>query len=612
MGAIHMMKICRIVFLCITVATSTLIGFAQDEPLDLNWDDTPQGIPYRHEGDWNIAMGWYAPDDALISDTPQRFDYGDQLELRTPSYDIDGSIDTFVLRNISERAYFWFEEGARVSEDELKRAAQEIDQRIIPGVDAIFNQTEAFPHRVHLIHNSYIGYGIVGMFRPSDTCRVDICDRSNEIPAVYYSLDWGDIVSDEYFTTIAHEYQHLLQHYQDGGERRWLNEGFSQVAEHILGFDPEITVGENLDAFMRDPSLRLDGWSDEVSDPAPYYGASYLFVLYLYERFGNAYLQELIHSPSHGLASIYNTLADENLSLDAVFTDWIIANYVNNSKLDTGQYGYTTWDDPFDIRVEEISLSGDQETSILRRLNQYGAQYWELPAGQYTLEFDGDVSVPLTEVEDYFGEAAWWSYAAESTMSQLTRPINLEGVSSATLTFDLWYRTEQNYDWMGVLVSVDDGATWKPLSGEAMRFANEDIPIDHYSGFSNGWLAEQIDLSAYTGNEILLRFQYITDGTFTYDGVLIDNLAIESIGWADDAESPDPEWVVEGFLHIPESVQQQWALAIVTDDVEILTLDAENNLQQTFDLPDGGTLIIGAMAPLTAQPTNYQLTVKQE
>ena len=40
------------------------------------------------------------------------------------------------------------------------------------------------------------------------------------------------------------------------------------------------------------------------------------------------------------------------------------------------------------------------------------------------------------------------------------------------------------------------------------------------------WVSEQIDLSPFAGKQILLRFEYVTDGALNKPGFLLDNIAI--------------------------------------------------------------------------------------
>ena len=56
-----------------------------------------------------------------------------------------------------------------------------------------------------------------------------------------------------------------------------------------------------------------------------------------------------------------------------------------------------------------------------------------------------------------------------------------------------------------------------------------------------------MDLSAYAGKEILLRFEMVTDDAVNKPGLLIDNLRIPEINWQDDVETGEQDWTSRGL-----------------------------------------------------------------
>ena len=68
-----------------------------------------------------------------------------------------------------------------------------------------------------------------------------------------------------------------------------------------------------------------------------------------------------------------------------------------------------------------------------------------------------------------------------------------------------------------------------------------------YTGKSDDWVEESIDLTAYAGRKVLVRFEYVTDDAVYVDGILIDDLAIRELGFADDVEQ-EQGWRAEGFV----------------------------------------------------------------
>lgn len=62
------------------------------------------------------------------------------------------------------------------------------------------------------------------------------------------------------------------------------------------------------------------------------------------------------------------------------------------------------------------------------------------------------------------------------------------------------------------------------------------------------WVHAEFDLSDYQGQEVEIRFHYFADMAAVEDGALIDNVAIDALGFYDDFEADQFEgWSVEGF-----------------------------------------------------------------
>jgi hypothetical protein len=95
------------------------------------------------------------------------------------------------------------------------------------------------------------------------------------------------------------------------------------------------------------------------------------------------------------------------------------------------------------------------------------------------------------------------------------------GIYEAPITLQFFenYDTEGGYDYCMVDVSTDGGTTWIPLRG-----GRGAAP----SGSSGGWIMSTLDLSAYAGEIILIRFYFDTgDGIYNdYPGWFLDDVMI--------------------------------------------------------------------------------------
>jgi hypothetical protein len=604
--------------LLISLAATTAAQSPDSPDPEITWDDAPNPPAVRHLGEWMVQAGWYEPGEIFGPFDEGEFEVGDETEFVSPA-GYDELRTRYVLRYKSDYAYFWFLPGNFVDEEQLASAAEYFDNTIYLLTQAIFGEV-TLPGidndpRLHIIHEEYIGYGAVGIFRPHDQCPVFLCPDSNQRDAIFYSLDWGGVNTEEHLTTLTHEFQHVIRFAQDGNERRWMNEGLSQLAEHLGGFAPENVVGDNLVAFLDNPNSRLDGWSDFDTDPAVYYGSSFLFLVYLYEQFGLDFIQQLAASPYDGLAAVHQTLRTFGTTLDQVFVDWLVANYVDNPYVAEGQFYYSTLRDPIHVHTDQLSFTSAEQKTFSDNINQYGAVYFALEAGRYDLLFDGADQTTFTGNTPHSGQWMWWAADSINSAARLTRQVDLRGVDEATLQFSLWYDIERDYDWFDVMVSLDGGHIWKPLRNNHLMPASEEIPVPHFTGRTSDWIEEKFDLTPYVGQEILIRFEYVTDGNISYTGVMLDDITIPEIGLVDNAEKPDSGWLEEGFIRIPEMAQQGWTLAFITDGqsptVEFLPLTPDNIGRATLEvLPEGGVLVIGAMAPLTAEKARYKMVIE--
>ncbi|MBW8732676.1 MAG: peptidase M6, partial [Terrabacter sp.] len=139
---------------------------------------------------------------------------------------------------------------------------------------------------------------------PPDDPTTDICTSRTARPRLYEG-------------TFAHEYQHLLQYYQDPAEVNFINEGLSDFAISLVGYGkPEATVSEpgaeshiycfqgfgtvqtpynNLPRDCGGPQNSLTLWGDEGSgsEILADYGNAWSFQLFLFDRYGQAFTSAL-------------------------------------------------------------------------------------------------------------------------------------------------------------------------------------------------------------------------------------------------------------------------------------------------------------------------------
>lgn len=124
--------------------------------------------------------------------------------------------------------------------------------------------------------------------------------------------------------------------------------------------------------------------------------------------------------------------------------------------------------------------------------------------------------------------------------------VDLTGKTSASLSYSIWYDIEENWDAGFVQVS-EDGINWTSLSTpytvddfnnpEGYPTILDSLPA--YTGSSGGWLSENIDLSAYAGKNIYIRYRYATDWAAEYYGMFVDNVVVTADGEAIISENAE-------------------------------------------------------------------------
>jgi carboxypeptidase T len=123
------------------------------------------------------------------------------------------------------------------------------------------------------------------------------------------------------------------------------------------------------------------------------------------------------------------------------------------------------------------------------------------------------------------------NYLSNTNIKMTTKdPIDLTNSSLPKLTFWTKYSIENNWDCGQVFASTNGGTTWTALegnytvpgSGSGTQVSGQPV----YEGELPNWTYEEIDLSAYEGSSILLRFEFKTDGSVVRDGWYVDDIKI--------------------------------------------------------------------------------------
>ena len=209
----------------------------------------------------------------------------------------------------------------------------------------------------------------------------------------------------------------------------------------------------------------------------------------------------------------------------------------------------------------------------------------------------------------------WFAPPQNDTDAMLTAVLNLTSLSQATLRFNVWHDLEDQWDFAYLSVSTDGGFTWTILEPDHRQNGEYGAAwngrSDSHNGHQNGWLKEAISLNNYVGQEIMLRFEVVTDSAVTGRGFALSDLQIPEL------DSIPIQWQAEGFVQTGWQLPQQWRLNFIQKggggtgpQVIPLPLDALNQGQWPLEIGrNGGVLVITPLTPFIAQPANYWLNI---
>ncbi len=524
------------------------------------------------------------------------------------------------LRYVTDHVYMWVEDGVNASDEAIRRSADVFEKRIYPTTRQYFGE-EASPGidgDVHLyILNGKIP-DVGGYFSSADTYPPAVNPYSNQHEMFYINVDGYPIGTAGYEGTLAHEFQHMIHAAYDNSEPSWINEGLSELSARLNGYGGSRFSG----AFTANPNTQLTAWADETGQTGPHYGAAYLFASYAFDRFGAAFIKDLVTERGLGVQGYEAALkkVQPGLTFEDVFKDWVIANTLDDPKAAGSRYGYP------DLEVKAKAAGTlDKGGAVQGEVAQYAAQYYRIVDKQpVTLSFKGATTTSLIPTTARSGQYMLWSNRGDNMASTLTREFDLTGVTGATLQFAAWYDIEDGWDYAYVEVSTDGGKTFDVLktahTQESNHFGNAFGPgLTGPSGGQKGsptWVDETADLTPYAGKKVLVRLQMITDDAVNLEGLAVDDVRIPELGYTEDFEGGDGGWQTGGWVRTNALLPQRWLVQVIEQraggpQVKTVPVGPDGTATTTLDgLGKDVTeavLVVSALAPVTTERAKYEV-----
>ncbi|KKN26018.1 hypothetical protein LCGC14_0878900 [marine sediment metagenome] len=502
----------------------------------------------------------------------------------------DDTTDEYVFANPND---VWREED-RISTAQLTGLLAEFDNNIYETVTGVFgNLTDRGDEGQKvwiLIHNirdeSY--------YDPKQTSYVagyfSASENSLAFKNMFHidSYDWQNRVGPDggrpylYEGVFAHEFQHMVHFDQDPNEPSWVDEGLADLAGYLSGYGHSSGHLAYYMVYHQDTSLTF--WGGRLED----YGASYLFQLYLYEKFGGAaFISALVAEQDNGIKGIEDTLAARGFSetFDEIYDAWTIAVYFDDLALGS-LYGFDTLDIGTDdtwgysIRwvLDNIVSSGVTQApgGWLSSAKPYTAQYYRFGAKKDDIPLLIYVEGETTSGPGpYSGEFSWASGVGAWSWRSISQTFNLTSYTDVTLDFYTYFEIEMDWDYGYVEVYDQNTEEWYTLDDPSVVMYDDDgllVPMVDYiahaqdnpntddgreptaynatgrwhafSGNSGGWIPVSMDLTPFAGHVIDLYFTTWQDGAFTLQQMYVDNISITADGnplYFDDVEDEAAE-----------------------------------------------------------------------
>jgi hypothetical protein len=525
---------------------------------------------------------------------------------------------TATIRAESPHFYLYIENGLNVKDADAKKSVDTFEHSIYPTDRSYFGSewtpgVDGDSHVTCLVANLRSS-GVAGYFSSEDEYPHLVNPYSNQRKMFYLNAE-ATLPGDSAFNlTLSHEFQHMIHWHMHPHDNAWLNEGMSMLAERLNHFAPTSEPS----AYVSQPDTQLNSWSESDSRVGAHYGGAYLYLSYLYDRYGRGLIKDLVADKKYTDFELINDVFQKRHipeTADQIFAQWVVANVVHDRSIDGGIYGYKNL--PYKIDVVN-TLANPSSSTYSSHVPPYAPQYVKVDSlsGQkpFRLQFTGSTTDPVTSAPN--AAPFWWGNKGDLSDTRLTRSVDLRRVHHATLRYRLWYDIEKDYDYGYVEASTDGGKTWDTLSAQHTTRSNPNGASFGYgyTGSSHGWHDEQVDLSRFAGHRIQLRFEYITDDVYTGEGLVVKNISVPEIGFRDDQSG----WQAQGFIPVTtNALPSTWVVQVIaytSHGVKVRNLPLPDNHTGSLLIDpskDGLTKIIVVIfnaVPKTTVTAGYQLS----
>jgi immune inhibitor A len=393
---------------------------------------------------------------------------------------------------------------------------------------------------------------VAGYYSSADEYPQSVNAHSNEGEFFYMNSLLFDPGTGTYDSILAHEFYHMIQFANDANEETWVNEGMADVAIEVNGF-ASFTSSHTSD-YAITPEDQLTNWDGQLYD----YGNAYSFFSYFLEHYGPADDPATAHLENYALADDITKFANDGMAgiddilasnpfaggLDPyyqgntandVYLDRGVANIVNDRSIGAGQWGYGTLSS-FRVQPHGEFSTYPQSDTVDDAL-AYGDHLYVFDSlGDGMFSLSSQSTIPIVANTPPSGTHELWSNRSDETETFAVREADLTGATNPHLRFMYWYDIEEDFDYAYLQVSEDGGLSWTNLAccgarntnpngnnrGNGITGISQSTPLD----LEPQYVQADVDLSAYAGKSVLVRFLYVTDPAVLHPGLTLDDIEL--------------------------------------------------------------------------------------
>lgn len=223
--------------------------------------------------------------------------------------------------------------------------------------------------------------------------------HSNECEMLYISCNPVDPIAPSTLSVVSHEFEHMIHWNMDMDEELWVDEGCAEYAMFLYGYPDPIVE------FPQNPDNNLIEWGQQFSD----YVQTYLWMMYLHDHYGGAdILTNIVAEQENCISGIEAALNEMGYTEDfqEIFHDWAIANYLDDTDIGDGKYGYYNVELPgFSHSQSHANFPVEANATV----NNWATDYVRFYAHELSFMFNGDDDGYFGAQLLYFVDDSTWA-----------------------------------------------------------------------------------------------------------------------------------------------------------------------------------------------------------